>query len=391
MSTPPRSGEEATRGRLDWSEALHRALIASLPGRAAIIDREGRIVAVNRRWEQVAAERAGGAKAPSPIGDDYLRPDAHGGLAGGEPAAEVAPCIRAVLAGETEGITIEYEWSGSGGRRWYELLVERLDRIEGGAIITHLDITNRRVAELETVQLRDQATHIARLGTLSELASSLAHDLMQPLAAILTNAQAASRLLEQNDLTTEDLRQILTDIIADDRRAASNVARLSALARRDEGTVSEVDVNALVRDVVRIAASDASVRRVGVMLTLDAASPLVRGDRVRLEQLVLNLLVNAIEAAGARTVAQARIVAVVTSVRGPNATITVRDSGPGIHPDVKRRLFEPFVTTKPHGVGMGLAIARRIAEEHGGRITVESTDVGTSARCTLPLAPAEEV
>ena len=372
------------------SEDLNRAITASLPGRVAIVNRDGRIIAVNARWEDPTGERDAFMGERIPVGADYLGADAHGRLAGGEPADEVAPCIRSVLAGESPRFTVEYEWSGPRGRRWYEVFIERLDRIDGGAIISHLDITARRVAELEAIRLRDEATHIARLGTISELAASLAHDLTQPLAAILSNAQAAARLLDQGALSPAELGDILSDIISDDRRAAGDVARIAGLVRRGDGVVAELDLNALVRDVVRIVASEASVRRVSLVLTLDASAPWVRGDRVRLEQLFLNLLINAVEAAAVQS-SGPRMVAVGTTAAAGIAGVVIRDSGPGIRADVRGRVFEPFVTTKPQGLGMGLAIARRIVQAHGGELTLESVENGVVARCDLPLATVDGV
>jgi signal transduction histidine kinase len=372
------------------SEDLNRAITASLPGRVASIDRDGRIIAVNARWEDPREERDAFQGERVPVGADYLQADVDGRLAGGEPADEVAPCIRSVLAGESARFTVEYEWTGPRGRRWYEAFIERLDRVDGGAIISHLDITARRVAELEAIRLRDEATHIARLGTISELAASLSHDLTQPLAAILSNAQAAARLLDQGALAPDDLREILADIIADDRRAAGDVARIAGLVRRGDGVVGEVELNSLVRDVVRLVASEASVRRVSLVLTLDSSAPCVRGDRVRLEQLFLNLLMNAVEAAAIQSIGP-RMVAVGTTAGAGLAGVVIRDSGPGIRNDVRGREFEPFVTTKSQGLGMGLPIARRIVQAHGGELTLESEHAGVIARCAFPIAVVEGV
>jgi signal transduction histidine kinase/integral membrane sensor domain MASE1 len=247
----------------------------------------------------------------------------------------------------------------------------------------------RHLAEAEARKSREELAHYLRVSTIGELTSSIAHELNQPLAAILANAQVARRLLS-GPASAEgwrELQDILADIIEADRRAGDVIRGLRGLLRKGENTREALDVNLLVEDVLRLLANDGLIR--GVILRPELADePLVvRGDRVQLQQVLLNLLVNALEAlagtAGPRQVG-------IRTERSPDglaARVSVDDTGPGMAAKAASEAFQPFVTTKAKGMGMGLSIARSIVEAHGGRISFDAArKAGASFTFALPLA-----
>jgi C4-dicarboxylate-specific signal transduction histidine kinase len=246
----------------------------------------------------------------------------------------------------------------------------------------------RKQGELEAQRLRQDLTHIGRVSALGELTASLTHELSQPLTAILSNAQTAQRLVAADVVDLESVREILSDIVADDKRAAAVISRLRALIKKGEPELVPLDLNAIVGEVAWLLRSDTILRNVSMSLELAVDLPRVRGDRVQLQQVVLNLVANGLEAmrephAGARTLA------IRTARDGAAALrVTVQDSGPGIAEKDLGHIFEPLYTTKTEGLGMGLAIVRTIVRAHGGTVGAENNPQGgASLNVTLPVDP----
>ena len=246
----------------------------------------------------------------------------------------------------------------------------------------------RKQGELEAQRLRQELTHIGRVSALGELTASLAHELSQPLTAILSNAQAAQRLVAAEVVDLESVRGILSDIVADDKRAAAVINGLRALIKKGEPELVPLDLNAIVGEVAWFLRSDTILRNVSMSLELAPDLPRVRGDRVQLQQMVLNLVLNALEAmrephAGTRTVV------IRTAREGAAALrVTVQDSGPGIAEKDLAHIFEPLYTTKAEGLGMGLAIVRTIVRAHGGTVGAENIPQGGAGlHVTLPVDP----
>lgn len=238
------------------------------------------------------------------------------------------------------------------------------------------DITERRQSEMELRQLRGQLAHAGRVSVMGQLAASMAHELNQPLGAILSNAEAAELFLKQDPPALNELADILADIRKDDERAGEVIRRMRALLRRQDMECVLLDVNPLVQDVFRLVSADAALRQTVVQLDLAPDLPCVEGDRIHLQQVVLNLIMNALEAMTGQS-ASRRLVTV--STRGDEdgtIRLSVADSGPGIDGASLPLLFDPFFTTKPNGMGMGLAICHRIVEAHAGRIRAENRPEG---------------
>jgi signal transduction histidine kinase len=267
---------------------------------------------------------------------------------------------RVVLPGE------RVRWIGARGR--VEFSPSRQPRRMRGVSI---DITERKAAELEAAQHRAELAHFTRVTTLSELSGSLAHELNQPLAIILSNAQAAQRLLAQSPPDLAEVRDILADIIGEDRRAGEVIHRLRALLKRGETVSLPVSPNQIIEDVLYLAHGDLIARGVVVVRGLAEDLPEVRGDRVQLQQVLLNLILNGADAMAANAPGTRRLH--LGSVRCDDGAvrISVRDEGSGLPADAEK-VFQPFFTTKPQGLGMGLAICRAIINAHGGRLWAET-------------------
>lgn len=243
----------------------------------------------------------------------------------------------------------------------------------------------RKQSELEALRLRQDLTHIGRVSALGELTASLAHELSQPLTAILSNAQAAQRLLDADVVELEKVREILCDIVADDKRAAAVINGLRALIKKGETEFVPLDLNEVVGAVAWLMRGDTIMRNVSMSLDLASDLPKACGDRVQLQQVVLNLVLNGLEAmrephAGPRTLV------IRTARDGAALRVTVEDSGPGIAEKDLGHIFEPLYTTKTEGLGMGLAIVRTIVNAHGGAVGAENNPAGgASLRFTLPV------
>jgi C4-dicarboxylate-specific signal transduction histidine kinase len=244
-------------------------------------------------------------------------------------------------------------------------------------------------AEAETRALRDQIAHAGRVSMLGELAASLAHELNQPLTAIYTNAQAAQRFLDRRRPALGEALGALRDLGLDCRRAADVLGRLREMFGRHETERVQLSVGPLIEHVLKLLHEEALARGVNVFLDVKPDLPLVKGDRVQLEQVAMNLLVNAFDAVSG--VDGPRQVTVRVGARAGGVLLAVLDNGRGIPRSELGRIFEPFFSRKPGGMGMGLAICRTIVEAHGGRITARNrTEGGAVFEVTLPANPAGE-
>jgi C4-dicarboxylate-specific signal transduction histidine kinase len=238
------------------------------------------------------------------------------------------------------------------------------------------DITDLKVADIEVEQRRKEVTHLTRVAILGELSGALAHELNQPLTAILSNAQAAQRLLARAPLDPAVVGEILDDIVTDDLRAGEVITRLRALLKRGEASFRPLDLNGVATEVLALARSELIDRHVTVSTRLAPGLPSILGDRVQLQQVMLNLLLNACEAMSSRRPIQ-RALTVSTVLDGNGLLLTsIADRGSGIPPDDADRLFEPFFTTKSQGLGLGLSICRSIIAAHGGRLWADNNPNG---------------
>jgi PAS domain S-box-containing protein len=248
-----------------------------------------------------------------------------------------------------------------------------------------VDVTERKEAETELQRSQDELAHVSRLSILGELAGSLAHELNQPLTAILSNAAAARFLMNGKQRNDEGVRDALTDITVEGQRAGEIIAGMRAMLRKDPGQMVTQDVNVAVREVLEMVHSDLVSRHVTPVLRLDPLLPPVKAHGVQLRQVLLNLVLNACDAMSDVTAEQRQLTIESRRLNAEEVEVSVTDNGPGFPEEILQHLFEPFHTTKPKGLGLGLAICRSIIAAHGGRlVATNEKGRGATLRLTMP-------
>jgi signal transduction histidine kinase len=289
---------------------------------------------------------------------------------------------RALATNEPE--LLEYSLEEHHERRFYEARIVRADSDRLLCIVR--DITDRKRAELDAAAQRHELAHLNRVLILAEQSGALAHELSQPLAAILTNAQAARRLLDQSPLDLNEVRAALDDVIKNDKRAGTVIHRLRELLKKRDTVLQPVDLNDVAREVLDLTHSDLLLRRMPITTALSPDIPLVLGDRVQLQQVILNLILNACDAMGTVELAD-REITLTTVADDGFVQIAVTDRGIGIPEGQLDSVFDPFFTDRAQGLGLGLTISRSIVLAHRGRILAENNaDRGATFRCFLPVA-----
>jgi len=292
---------------------------------------------------------------------------------------------------EAEGFLHEFEMElrTRGGEILQVLLVA--DTMEMASeqcfIVNVRDVTERRQAEVAAEAQRRELAHLSRVASLGELSGALAHELNQPLAAILANTRAAQRIMSRNAPDLVEIRAILEDIVVDDRRAGQVIGRLRALLKKGEMRTSEVNLNDLVGEVRDLLHSELIRRRVATDIRLTPVMPKVLGDRIELQQVILNLISNACDAMAGRP-ADHRLLTISSSMTADGwVELSVQDRGTGIPPERLEQIFDAFFTTKASGLGLGLAICRSIVNAHGGRLWAVNNPLG-GATFHMALDPA---
>ncbi len=371
------------------SEELSHAVLGSLSAQVCVIDRNGHVVAGNDAWQRATPVSGVDVACTLMRRQCGVSCDAASACESAD-SVHARDGIRSVIDGEQPSFSMEYRLAQTMGDTWHVMTVERLRLPEGGAVVSNLNITARKRAELEAEQRRQELMHFSRVSAMGELAASLAHELNQPLTGVLTNAQAAVRYLDGDPPNVSEVREILGDIIEDDRRAGEVIRRLSAMLQSGAVESADVDLNEVVANVVRLVASDAILRDVTIVTDLEPDLSRIAGDRIQMQQVVLNLIVNAMDAMRSEPV---RRVTVRTEADGPlGVRLSVSDTGPGIEHDRLGKVFQPFFTTKSDGLGMGLSIARTIVEAHGGVLwATNNPDGGASFHFNLPGLKAAAV
>lgn len=293
-------------------------------------------------------------------------------------------------SGKIDQIFAEYRYQHpANGERWLHHSARCAgDSAADGGIRTYgvvRDISPRKEAELEALELRNNLTHLARVNTLGALSGSLAHELNQPLGVILSNAQAAQELLAQEPPDVAEVQDILADIVSADRRAGEVIERLRALLKRGQISLQPLALNQVFEEVLHLTRADLIGRGVTVVCELAPDLPPIAGDRVQLQQLLLNLILNAADAMAAN-LPGARQLHLQTMLHQGRVRGSVRDEGQGL-PEDPERLFKPFYTTKDQGLGLGLAICWSIVAAHHGRLWSEpNAGRGAVFRFELPVA-----
>jgi two-component system, LuxR family, sensor kinase FixL len=272
----------------------------------------------------------------------------------------------------------------NGEKYWNLLRITPARDTEGK--ITHYvgnktDVTTIRQKDMEIIEKREELLHMTRVGKLAEFVSSLAHEISQPLTAILSYAQAAQRMLGDKE---PQLQEVLQYIINDDQRAAEVVRRLRSMLKKNGSDMKPVDINGLINETVMLINTDLNLKKCVLKIDLDSDLPLIHGDRIQIQQVLLNLISNSFDAMENNQ--GPREMSIRTSRKGPGTVkVALKDSGCGIPAQDLPKLFDHFFTSKKDGLGMGLSISRSIVEAHGGQLDVENNlDRGATFYFTLP-------
>ena len=364
--------------RLSASEMRFRAVVEAVPSAILLVDDKGTIALANAQTEglfgHTRAELVG-----MPV-DGLVAERLRGAHAGLREIYATNPQTRAMGAGREL-----FARRKDGSEFPVEVALSPMTTEAGRFVLASVvDITGRRQLEQATARQRDELAHLSRVAMLGELSGSLAHELNQPLAAILSNAQAAQRYLAQSPPRVDQLGDILSDIVKSDHRARSVIQRLRSMLRKEQAQYHRLDINDVVEESLRLMRSDLLNREVWVDTDLAAALPAVNGDRNQLQQVLLNLMMNGFDAMDARPKDRRLRITTQGTAQG-GVEFSVADRGSGIaHADLDR-IFEPFVTAKAQGMGLGLTICRSIVEAHGGRLwATNNADIGATLHCELP-------
>ncbi len=363
---------------LAMSEQRLQLIANSLPALIAHVDLEQRHNYANlaySEWFGVEPQKVLGRPLREVLGETLF--------------GSVRPYVLRALAGERVSFTTNTILESGKARSLDAVYVP--DRDELGAVrgfyALVLDATDRVRAQQEARRLLYELAHADRMSMMGELAAALAHEVNQPLAAILSNAQAAQRFLNSRTPDLTEINEIVSDIAADGARAGEVLRRMRTLIKKEKPDFQSLDVNLLLQEVVGLVRNDAMIHNVAIELHLDPNPAAVHGDRIQLQQVVMNLLLNAFDAIEAGR-SKNRTVQVENRGDGSEVRVKVCDRGPGIPQATFERLFEPFNSSKPQGLGMGLSISRSIVNLHGGRLWAENnSDGGATFSFALPVHP----
>jgi two-component system sensor kinase FixL len=372
---PQRHGSRRSIPEEGFGEDSFRDLWESLPLGILMLDEHGEILIANARTEQLF-----GYSSCALVGQqvsvliDELRAKGERPGPGGRPRiAQLQTCgpEHNFVARRKDGSDFPVE------------VRFRSSSFKGDAAI--LAFVEDRTDHFERLRNQQDLAHLTRVSTMGELAGSLAHELNQPLTAILSNVQAAQRFMAAEPIDVAEVREILNDIVQDDYRASEVIRRIRAVVRKSDLEFASLDLAKVIREVILLLHSDAIVRATRVNVELDEDLPAVYADKVQLQQVTLNLLLNAFDAMSGVSPGE-RVVSIALTREGEDmARIAVRDRGHGLTVGKLDTIFKPFYTSKPHGLGLGLSISRSIVELHGGRLWAENnTDRGATFYVTLP-------
>lgn len=369
--------------KLKESQQLLHLVLATLPVAVAVTDRTGDIVLANN-----TSKRLWGDVVVSGL-ERWTESKGFWHDTGKRIAPEDWASARALSGGQTslnELIDIE---TFDGQRKTILNSSAPIRDAAGlivGAVIVNEDVTELKASEEKLRRTEAELARVARITMMGELTTSIAHEVNQPLAAVVSNANAASRWLAASPPDLGEAREAVLRIARDGTRASEVIKRIRALAKKGEPTRVPVDLNELIKETVGLTHPDLVQKRVSLDITFELKLPAVPADRVQLQQVLLNLIVNALDSMSTVT-EHPRVLRIQTGHVEPDTVqVTVKDAGRGISPAENEHLFQPFYTTKPHGLGMGLAISRSIVEAHGGRLWATPNDgPGATFHFTLPV------
>jgi PAS domain S-box-containing protein len=381
--TERKRAEEALRQSKDFLQTV----IDGIPEPTMVIGRDRRVLLANR----VAQALAGGD--PVQEGLRCFQVLHHRGAPCAEPL-DYCP-LEIVIRTRKPALVMHKHYNENGD----EIVVEAnaapiLDA--SGDVIQIVkscrDVSERLRTEEEMRKLRQELAHVGRVATMGQLAASLAHELNQPLTAISSNASAAQRFMDRTPPNLDEVREALEDIVKDGHRAGEVIRRLRALLKKGELERTPLEINGVVEEMVSLLYSEAVVKGVNMRMDLQRELLPVVGDRIQIQQVLMNLLMNGMEAMAGVGTESRELVVTTRPHDGDAVRVSVQDAGPGLSEESMAKLFTPFFTTKAEGMGMGLPIARSIVEAHGGKLwAANNPDRGATFHFTLPVTQEERV
>ncbi len=379
-----RLSDELREGRRQMAlvEERFRLVVEASPSGIVLADGQGVVVLVNAETERLfgyTREELTGQPVEMLVPERF-----RGGHPGHRAAYLAAPHARAMGLGSDL-----FARRKDGTEFAADIGLSPIRREDGPLVLLAItDVSARRRNELEVLRLRDELAHAGRLSTMAQLATSLAHELNQPLGAILRNAEAAELLLQSPSPDLEELRAILADICKDDHRAGGVIDHMRALLRRRGLERAELHVAELLEGVLVLVRQDAQRRKVLLKVEVEESLPRIHGDRGQLQQVLLNLILNGMDAMADLPAERRRLVVRARRADERTVEVAIADAGPGVAAEKLARLFEPFFTTKPEGMGLGLPISATIIEAHGGRLWAENGSFGATFYFTVPVSAA---
>lgn len=377
------TAQRAAEERYRESAEFNKKVLDSLDSQIAILDRRGIVLAVNRAWVAFGLGNQGQSSA---VGADYLE-ICKRAAPGDKDAQRALEGIHAVLEGASDSFEMEYPCGSPTEHRLFVMRVVPLQTAAGGAVISHTEVSRLRLAEKAVAELQRELTHVQRVSAMGQLSTALAHEINQPLGAILRNTEAAELFLQQDPPDLEELRDIIFDIRRDEQRASSVIERMRLMLKRSELQLDDLVVKDLVGQVVMLLHVEAEQHGVTLRADVPPGLPQVKGDRIHLQQVILNLLMNGMEALAEKPGERRVIVIKASKTAAGMVELAVIDRGTGIPAEKLAHVFQPFFTTKDTGTGIGLAVSKAIVEAHGGRIAAQNNpEGGATFRFTLVSA-----
>lgn len=392
--TATRLIDAETRGRHQAENALYgseqflRATLNSLPSDIAILDQQGMISAANTPWK-IFVSSNDAQYTEGGIGHHYEQ--VFKATAVNEVEAQgidaVTRQVADVLSNKRDSMFFEYPCHRDDKRQWSVVSMSTFNTGDGRhAVLVHEDVSERKRLEERDRRLRAELAHVSRLTTAGELASGLAHELNQPLTAITHNCDAVMSSVKADSQFDPEMLETVHDISEQAQRAGGIIRSMRQLVRKDTTDMVPTDINNLVKETVRLTAPEAREKGVTVTLKLDESlsSPVI--DPVQIQQVLVNLERNSVEAMWQANSPRKELT-IETSFSGPDfLQVCIEDTGPGVAPEFNQRLFTAFQTTKSGGMGLGLSISRSIVEEHGGRLWIDPESEGvTIFKFTIPF------
>jgi signal transduction histidine kinase len=300
------------------------------------------------------------------------------------------PSFDSVIARGMTGTDVDFVFRiviPRGGVKHIRGMARVIEQIAGRPLFVGAlqDVTASTLAEEALNQARSELAHVTRVTTLNALTASIAHEVNQPLSGIVSNGSACLRWLAGDAPDLDEVREAVRDIVRDGKRAADVIARIRALVTKRTTPLEKLDLNETIREVLALVGDEAKRKSVMIRTQFADEVPPVFGDRVQLQQVVLNLVMNGFEAMSSVSERVRELVITTGNIDAGQVQVTVEDSGTGLDPNTIEKIFNPFYTTKPAGMGMGLSISRSILQQHGGRLWAAPNDgPGTSFHFTLP-------